>query len=227
MEWTSLHPLDANMVGAYLDRIRAAAPQSDSLHSGAGEQGVNVLTLGFARFLAEGSPVFVHDGLSLTTFEARIDRGVGMLLRPPSRLFMDAGLDASIACAMPIRLDLQQGNMGGAFVPARLIPQMRTILDERMQRILRRLDEAEYDGVAVLGLLIEATDYAAARGLGLYEAIDAISPYHPASWPPGATVLAADPKRLDRDLRKRLETAAKPEKQPGLIRRMFGRPGGS
>jgi hypothetical protein len=35
--------------------------------------------------------------------------------------------------------------------------------------------------------------------------------------------MLADPKRLDRDLRKRLETAAKPDKKPSLLTRMLGR----
>lgn len=228
MEWTSLHPLDVERAAAFLELARANPDFTETLNPSRtpGESAVNRLTLGLARFLSSESPVFFHDGLSLTTFEARIDRGIGMLLRPPSRLFLDLGLDPAIARVMPIRLDLQHGGMGGAFVPARLVPQMRTILDERMVRILRRLNEADYDGVATLGLLIEAVDYAVERGLGLFEAIDAISPDHPATWPAGAVVLGADPKRLDRDLRKRLEAAAKPEKRPGLIRRIMGGHGG-
>jgi hypothetical protein len=76
-------------------------------------------------------------------------------------------------------------------------------------------------------LFIEAVDYAAARGLGLYEAIDALAPADPSSWTPGANIIAANPKRLDPELRKRLETAAKPEKQPSLLKRAFGRSSGS
>ena len=225
MEWTSLHPLDVERVRAFLQQLRVDDPAYAGLRAAeAGdERGSAALTLGLARFISVGEPIFFHDGLSLSTFEARIDRGIGMLMRPPSRLFTDAGLDAGVARALPIRLDLQQGSMGGAYVPARLIPDMRRILDERMARIVRRLSEAEYDAVPALGLLIEATDHVAARGLGLYEAIDAIAPEHSASLPAGSRVLIADPKRLGRDLRKRLEAAAKPEKQPGLIKRVFGR----
>lgn len=228
MEWTSLHPLDESRVAAYLERVRADRLRETGLRAVniRDDREAGVLTLGLARFLAEGEPVYFHEGLSLTTIEARIDRGVGMLMRPPSRLFMDAGLDASAARALPIRLDLQQGMMGGAFVPARLIPQMRTMLEERMARILRRLNEAEYDAVAALGLLIEAADDAAARRVGLYEAIDAVQPDLPSTWPPGARVRFADVKRLERSLRKQLEAAAKPEKRPSLMAWMLGRSDG-
>ena len=219
LEWTSLHPLDPDRVDDYLRRLGAPAPHD--------EREANALTLGLARFIAEGQPVFFQQGLSLTTFEARIDRGLGMLMRPPSRLLIDAGMDPVAARSLPIRLDLNAGMMGGAFVPPRLMPNARAILDERMKRILRRLTDAEYDAVATLGLLIEAVDYAAERGLGLFEAMDAIDPDQPASWPRGAQVLVADVKRLDRDLRKRLEAAAKPDKKPGLLGRVFGRPAAS
>jgi hypothetical protein len=225
MEWTSLHPLDLERVRAFLQQLRPGDPALAGLSAAehGDERGSAPLTLGLARFLAEGEPIFFHDSLSLTTFEARIDRGIGMLMRPPSRLFMDAGLDAAIARHLPIRLDLQDGAMGGAYVPARLIPDMQRILDERMTRIVRRLSEADYDAVPALGLLIEATDYVAGRGLGLYEAIDAVAPDQLESLPAGSRLLLADPKRLERDLRKRLEAAAKPEKQPGLIKRVFTR----
>jgi hypothetical protein len=219
LEWTSLHPLDLGRVAAYLRQLKAPAPHD--------EREANALTLGLARFIAEDQPIFFQPGLSLTTFEARIDRGIGTLMRPPSRLFADAGLDPVAARALPIRLDVNEGMMGGAFVPPRLMPNMRAILDERMKRILRRLNDADYDAVASLGLLIEAVDFAAARGLGLYEAIDVIDPDSPSSWPAGAQVLEADVKRLDRDLRKRLEAAAKPDKKPGMLQRMLGRPASS
>lgn len=211
MEWTSLHPLDVNRVRDYLAKLQ---PIPDT----PGE-----LTLGLARFLAARDVAFVQPGLSLSSLEARIDRGIGMLMRPPSRLFMDAGLDPVIAHQLPIRLDMQAGSMGGAFIPARLIPDVQRLLDARMARILRRLGEAEYAAIPTLGLLIEAVDNVAGRGLGLYEAIDAIAPDEPASWPSGAKIVTADPKRLGRDLRKRLEVAAKPEKQPGLLKRLTGR----
>jgi hypothetical protein len=162
-------------------------------------------------------------GLALTTLEARIDRGVGMLLRPPSRLFAEAGLDVPAARAMPIRLDLASGLMGGAFVPARLVPQLQDLLDGRLERFARRLNEAELDGVAALGLLYELCAAARARGVGIYEALDVITLDAPASWPPGARVYGPDRKRLDKRLRARLEEAAKPPRKPGLVARLLGR----
>lgn len=215
LEWTSLHPLDVSRVAAFVAQLDGAAPRD--------EREANAMTLRLARFLAEQQPIFFHQGLSLTTIEARVDRGVGMLLRPPSRLFVDAGMDPTAARVFPIRIDPNGGMMGGAFMPARLAPNLRQLLDEHMKRVLRRLNEAEYDAVGTLGLLIEATDYAIAKGFGLFEAIDAIDPDNPGSWPAGARVVLADPKRLDRDLRKRLEIAAKPDKKSNLLTRVLGR----
>ena len=229
MEWTTLHPLDQNRVRAFLEQLREGDPAFAGLLAArrGDEPDSGSLTLGLARFISVGEPIYFQDGLSLTTFEARIDRGLGMLMRPSSRLLMDAGLDVDAARALPIRLDLQRGSMGGAYIPARLIPEMQRILDERMTRIVRRLSEADYDAVPTLALLIEAADHVAARGLGLYEAIDAISPDDHRSIPLGAKVVFADPKRLDRDLQKRLDAATKPDKQPGRIRRVFGRASGT
>ena len=187
------------------------------------EAGANAVSFGLAQALAAAHPTFLLPGAGLTIWEARIDRGVGMLLRPPSRLFGEAGLATAAARAMPIRLDLGAGTMGGAFVPARLVPDLRRLLDERTERLMKRLIEAELDGVAVLGLLIDAVGYAADRGLGLYEAIDVIVPEAPEADPPGARVLAPNRKTLDPALRRRLEEAAKPPKQPGLAARLFGR----
>jgi hypothetical protein len=53
--------------------------------------------------------------------------------------------------------------------------------------------------------------------------MDVIAPEAPAADPPGARIVEPSRKRLDPALRKRLEAAARPPKQPGLIRRLFGR----
>ena len=53
-----------------------------------------------------------------------------------------------------------------------------------------------------------------------------ITPEAPAADPPGAVVRVADRKRLDVDVRRRLEEAAKPPKKPRLVARLLGRGGG-
>ena len=242
-ELSSLHPLDPDVVARYVatvtgtgearalvpadppwsERLAATARRGYARAQAGNEAGANAVSFGLAQALAAAHPTFLLPGAGLTVWEARIDRGLGMLLRPPSRLFGEAGLATAAARAMPIRLDLGAGTMGGAFVPARLVPDLRRLLDERTERLVKRLIEAELDGVAVLGLLIDAVGYAADRGLGLYEAIDVIVPEAPEADPPGARVLAPNRKTLDPALRRRLEEAAKPPKQPGLAARLFGR----
>ncbi|MGH2618703.1 MAG: hypothetical protein ACRDJC_26035, partial [Thermomicrobiales bacterium] len=150
---------------------------------------------------------------------------IGMLLRPPSRLFADAGLATAAARAMPIRLDATGGIMGGTFMPPALTPRFRDELERHMDRLARRMAEAEMDAPALLGMLMEAAAYAAERGLGLYEASDVVVPGVPESAPPGLRLVVPDRKRLDRDLRKRLEEAARPPREPGLLARLFGRGG--
>lgn len=242
-ELCTLHLLDESVVGRYVaavlgqiepETLVAEAPAwSERVVRGARigferayagqELGANSLTYHLAQVLSVGEPVFLLPNAGLTAWEARIDRGVGMLMRPPSRLFGDAGLPVGIARGMPIRVDLGGGMMGGAYVPARLIPQLQRQLDTRAERTVRRLVEAEYDAVPLLGLMIEAVDAAAARGLGLYEALDVIVPEAPEADPPGARVIEPDRKRMPRELRHRLEEAAKPPKKPGLVTRLLKR----
>lgn len=216
MEACSLHPFDIATVHLYVHQLDAA----ESLFAPAS---ANAITAGLARELASKHPTFAYYGLGFTPIEARIDRGVGMLLRPPSRLFSDAGLDQLLARSLPIRVDLAGGMMGGAFIPAKLVPDLQRLIESRTERFLRRMAEAEMDNVAALGLLIEACQYAVEHQLGLYEAVNVIIPDAPESWPAGTTVIYADRKRLDRDLRNRLEAAAKPPKKPGLVARLLGR----
>ena len=168
-------------------------------------------------------PVFFVPGAGFTQLESRFDRGIGMLLRPPSRLFADAGLEIAVARAMPIRLDAFGGSMGGAFMPPLLVPQFCDLLETRMGRLARRMAEAELDAPAFVGLLLEAATYAAERGLGMFEASDVIVPGVPESQPPGLRLLQPDRKRLERRLRLRLEEAARPPREPGVLSRLFGR----
>ncbi len=239
---STLHPIDPEILRRYVLALRgeeppaAVAPRDPAwaervlTRARAGhekarrgdEAGANAISLGFAQVLATAQPTFYLPGASLTALEARIERGVGMLMRPPSRLFGEAGLDVPSARAMPIRLDLGSGSMGGAFVPARLVPQFAALLRERETRLVRRMVEAEMDAVAVYGLLLQTAEWAEARGLGLFEALDAIVPEVPEADPPGAAIAAPNRKALDPAVRRRLEEAAKPPKKPGLLSRLFG-----
>jgi hypothetical protein len=243
VELTSIHPLDLELVRTYvrtaitgedlpnslpLDaywrrRLATSAAEGRRRASDGDENGANALTYGLGQVLAATQPTFFHPGLSLTAWEARVDRGIGMLMRPPARLFIEAGLDSAAARTMPIRLDLTRGMMGGAFIPARLIPDFQHLLERHLERSVRRLVDAELDPIAVMGLMFEIAAYARQHGCGLYEAIDVVTPEATSGMPPIARMVVADRKRLDAGLRKRLEIAAKPAKKPGRLARMFGR----
>jgi hypothetical protein len=242
VEFTSIHPLDLDVVRALVDaangtadlsslpldstwrrRLGDAATAGRTRAASGDESGANALTYALGQALAAVQPTYFHPGLSLTAWEARIDRGAGMLMRPPSRLFIDAGLDVAAARAMPIRLDLSRGMMGGSFIPARLIPDFERLLETRLERSVRRLIDAELDPVAVLGLMYELAAYARRSNLGLYEAIDVVTPDQPGAMPPSIQLVMADRKRVDPALRKQIDLAAKPVKKPGLLARMLGR----
>jgi len=230
MELISLHPFDMRIAEAYVKAVRGdSAPDPrwsswwrddlrtalDELREGR-ESAANRLTTGLALAMTTEYPAFAEQGFGLTTWEARVDRGVGMLMRPPARVFVDAGIDRRLVDAMPIRLDLQAGMMGGAYVPERLVGQLETLLDERLERMAKRLKDAEYDPFPTLGLMREAVRYAKERDLGLYEAIDVVIP--------GMSVVQApEKKQLDPAFRERIEKAIAEEKKPGLFGRIFGR----
>jgi len=242
-ELASLHPYDPAFVPRYVAAVRRELAPGELLPGasawaerelerarrgyeralGGSEAGANALTYGLARLLAATEPVFLLPGAGFTQLEARYDRGIGMLLRPPSRLFGDAGLETAAARAMPIRLDVSGGMMGGAFMPAPLVPELRELLEQHTARLALRMTEAELDAPALLGVLMEAAGYASDRGLGLIEAMDVVVPGVPASEPPGLRLVVPDRKRLERGLRKRLEEASRPPKEPGLLARLFGR----
>jgi hypothetical protein len=208
----------AGWAGPWLDAARRQLP---AMQEGNEEAACAVgYALGVALSLEQ--PVYAAPRFGLTVWEAQIDRGIGMLMRPPSRLLVDAGLATRAARTLPIRLELSRGMMGGAFVPARLVPDLATLLAKHETRIARRLAAAEYDAVEMLGLLLEAVGYAHERELGLFEAMDVVAPdLHPVVQ--GATVIGPDKKRMPKELRARITEAAKPPKQPGLLARLFGR----
>ncbi len=186
------------------------------------ETGANAVTFAFARTLASLHPTFVLPNATFTPWETRIDRGLGMLLRPPSRLFGDAGLPTAAARAMPIRLDVGTGRMGGAYVPARLVPELARLLDSKRARLLRRLDAAELDAVTLLGHLMIATAYAADHHLALFEASGVVTPGAPEADPPGTHAIFPNRRSLDPQMRRQLEEAARPPKSPGLASRLLG-----
>ncbi|MGC4191153.1 MAG: hypothetical protein QM589_08300 [Thermomicrobiales bacterium] len=237
MELITVHPLDPEIVRAYVAVLQGDEPVPDGWRTWwtpaltaaldparrGSERAANQLTFGLAQVLTVQWPVYFQQGFGFTTWEARVDRGVGILLRPPSRLFVEAGLPESVARAMPIRLDLQQGMMGGAWIPARLVPDLERQLDTRLERTARRLHDGEFDPYAMLGLMLEAATYARQQGLGLFEAMDVVGPGGEAIG--GGTVVTPDRKRLAPTIQERIAEAIRPPKQPGLLARMFGRKG--
>lgn len=235
MELMSLHPFDPEIAERYVAALKGEAEPdaawrawwSPSLRVAVGEMAAgneaaaNRLTLGLAWALASAYPSFVQTGFSLTTLEARVDRGIGMLMRPPSRLFVDAGLERGAVLSMPIRLDMMGGGMmGGAYIPARSMDRLAELADSRLERMVKRLHDAENDPYAVLDLMHKAIAYAHERGMGLYEAQDAIGSAHV----PGLEIVeAADRKRMDPVLRERIQAALAEEKRRGFFSRFFRR----
>lgn len=232
MEHVTLHPLPDGAVSAFLQLIAAGQPADGNTPSAIASQywfrkiaeqpnpRPNDLTFGLAAWLATWQPVFAQRALSLSSWEARVDRGSGMMLRPPSRLFIDAGLDPAVARRMPIRIESGDAMMGGAWVPARLMPQYLERLDRNLERSVRRLNEAELDGALLMGLMFETTGFAAGQGMGLFEAVDLLDAADPGTWPPGAQVIT---RTTDKTLIERIRVATQPAKQPGLIARLLGR----
>lgn len=220
MDLCSLHPVTVDDARSFLAALAGTPPRPLVDVPTTSNGYPNALGHAFAGYLADLTASFVMPGVSLSTWEARVDRGVGMLLRPPSRLFVEAGMPVEAARRLPIRLDAGGGMMAGAYVPASLMPQLHELLDGRLERQARRLAEAEIDAVPILGLMLEAVAYARASGTGLIEAADVLGT---AEMRGG--VVMADAKRVDRALRRRIELAITPPKEPGLIGRLLGRRG--
>lgn len=217
----SLHPVTIDDVRTFLAECAASADVPgarglERLRRG-DSQGTDMVGQALTAFLAERQPSFVLTDISLTNWEAQIDRGIGMLMRPPARILIDGGMERPLAQQFPIRLDHNAGYMAGAYIPVHLMSQFAELLESRLERHLRRLREAELDPVANMGLLIEAAAYAREHRTGLIEAIGAVD-----SLAPGTPVFFADRRRLPKELRKRLEEAAKPPKKPGLVARLLG-----
>ena len=233
MNVVSLHPIALEVVHRYVGDITGSAvmagpsPRRDDVEWArrGNETAANRLTYGLALALAEVGPVYCHTDFGLSFWEAQVDRGLGMLLRPPSRMFMDAGLDAQTARVMPIRLDPQLGMMGGAYLPARLVGKALEQFEEHLERTVKRLVNAEIDPLPVTGLMHEALHQARAHGVGLYEAQDVVGPGGEGR--PGMEIVLPDQRRWDRDFVEQVVDFATPPKTPGLLQRLFGRPGGA
>jgi hypothetical protein len=233
MELYSLHPIPDNAASTFLQLLSPLALPADGNTvdhlrgrfwfdriAGAVDPRPNDLTFGLGAWLATSQPVFARPGLSLSSWEAQVDRGSGMLLRPPSRMFIDAGLDPALARAMPIRIERGDGMMGGAWVPARSMEDYLGRLDANLERSVRRMNEAELDGAAMMGLMYEAARYAHSSGFGLYEVVDLLDPTDRATWPPDSRVIVCT---SDKALEDRIRLATEPRKEPGLIARLLGR----
>lgn len=233
MELMSLHPFDPEVANWYVAALKgdvapdqawmpwwtSALPESVAEMAQGSEAAANRISLGLAWALASEYPSFVQTGFSLTTWEARVDRGIGMLMRPPAGLFGVAGLDRKSLLEMPIRLDMLGGGMmGGAYIPPHVMDKLVDVIESRLERMAKRLHDAENDPFAVLDLMRKAVSYAHGRGMGLYEAQDAIGP---TSIPGLQMVEADDPKHMDSALRERIEAAIEAEKKPGFFQRFF------
>jgi hypothetical protein len=233
MELNTLHPLSDDAASTFVRLISPGALSADgntpdSLAgrfwfdriAGASHPRPNDISFGFGAWLATQQPVFARQWLSLSSWEARVDRGSGMLLRPPSRLFIDAGLDPAIARSMPIRIEGGDGLMGGAWLPARLTGAYLERLDRYLERSVRRMNDADLDGIALMSLMVEAVRYASLNGLGLYEMVDLLDPADSSTWPSDARVVT---RSSDKALDERIRLAKQPAKEPGLIARLLGR----
>jgi hypothetical protein len=221
MELCSLHPVTDSLAAAYVQQLTIGTPPIGSNGTSPprlDHRQIQQIGFGLAGFLALEHPTFAGGGLALTSWEARVDRGIAMLIRPPSRLFADAGLPVQIARSMPIRLDLSEGMMGGAYIPSRLMPQTHDLMSKNVKRSIRRMVDADMDAELLQALMMEAVAYAASNGLGLYEAIGFVDFSEPATWPPGTRV---HNRPSDKAIIERVAIAARPGPKPGAFSRMW------
>lgn len=179
------------------------------------ELSANRITTGLALAMAEDQPTFHYEGFGLTPWEALIDRGVGMLMRPPARVFVDNGVPPVFVGSMPIRLDLHGGIMAGAWIPPHLIDKLDQLVELRLELWAKRLHVAEADPYPMLATMRMVTDAAKSSGLGLIEAINVL--------PPNARVVETpNRKKMDPAIRARIDAALAEEKQ-SLMGRLFGK----
>lgn len=225
MQLVSLHLYSPEIATHYIKALRGEEPPEwswwqDDLKEIASrevtEDEANRLTAGIAMAMAEKLPSFYYDSCSFTHWEAMIDRGIGMLMRPPARIFVDHDHNPYLVDKMPIRLEMQGGfPMGGTWVPPHLIPKLRDMLEQRLDLWAKRLHEAEMDPYPILTTLHMATETASKEGLGLIESMDVLQP--------GSQVVETpDRKKMDPAMRERIDAAIKEDKQ-SLIDKLFRR----
>ena len=221
----SLHQVSVDDLREFLALLNGGASDAEEIEQGrkglvmleAGDsRGPDLLTHAFARFLAFRRPSFVIPDMSLTNWEAQIERGVGMMLRPPSRLFVEAGMSRELAARFPIRLDNQKGTMAGAWLPSHLVGQVDDLLKRRLGTQLTRLRDSEVDPVIVMGGMFAALERARLDGMGLIEAMDVFADGRAV----GQVMHITERKHLSKELRAHLEEAAKPPKKQSLFSRL-------
>lgn len=179
------------------------------------ESAANCIGVGLVRAMADTHPSYHEDGFGFTTWEAQFDRGIGMYMRPPARVFVDNGVSPAVTGRMPIRLDLQGGIMAGAWIPPHLIPNLDQLIETRLEIWAKRIHEAEMDPYPLLAAMRLVCDDAVRNGLGLIEAINVFEP--------GMRVVATpDKKRMNADIRTRIDAALKEDKQ-SLMDKLFRR----
>ncbi len=177
------------------------------------EIAANRISSGLALAMADDLAIFHCEGLGLTPWESTIDRGLGMLMRPPARAFVDNGVHPLLLHSMPIRLDLQGGIMAGAWIPPHLIDKFDQLIDARLELWAKRLNEAESDPYPLLAAMRMVADEARTTGLGVIEAINVIQPGTPVIETPNR-------KKMDAQLRARIDGALAEEKT-GFLNKLF------
>ena len=176
----------------------------------------NRLTGAITLAMAEKYPTFYVESIGLTQWEAMIDRGIGMLMRPPARIFVDHGHNPYLIDKMPIRLEMHGGGpMGGAWIPPHLIPRLHEMIEQRLDLWAKRINDAELDPYPILTTLHMATEAAMEQELGLIESMDMLAP--------GARIVQIpDRKKMDPAMRERIQAAIQEEKQ-SLLGKLFRR----
>lgn len=226
MQLITIHLYDPEIATTYISALRGESDATwawwqadlpELFSSDMSETDASRVSAGLARAMSDSHPTFHYNGFGLTPWEAQFDRGIGMIMRPPARAFVDNGVHPIVTGKMPIRLDLQGGIMGGAWIPPHLIGNLDQLIDSRLEIWARRMVETEVDPYPMLATMRMVCDEAMAKGVGLIEAINILEP--------GFQVIETpDRKKMNQDLRGRIDATIEPEKK-GLLGRFFGREG--